>query len=553
MRRPGGRFRWGGGCGGVCALLAAAAGLPADRARAEAPSAGSRPAEVVAGLRGAYYAGEGFERLLLERLAPALDIAGNFPVPAAHLQRFSARWTGSLRVGAAGEHTFFGAAKDGQRLWIDERLLIDAWGRRGSSRAHAALSLAAGPHRLRYEFFAVGDGAAVQLAWSGPGFEKRVVDEGSVSAAPWAGMERARPMLVFATVGHSNMDGLAHRPCEGPFERCWVWRGGRWVPPPRDLGPTPHVLRHLAGAFGQYEFGAVKVVVRSGSIYRDFAVGRRGYLTLVRTLRSLPGRCRLAGVVFMVGWVDARNKDRAAIARFGDDYAAMIAGVRRELGRADLPFLVSELEHGRPPIGSPLTDWQGVFDAIRALPQRVPHVYLVPSLKDRALYQDDHHYTREGNDEWSRRVVAAARQAGVVDRAARRAPAAVVVRAPADGNPGGQIARVRARLIRISRMRSPKELLPYRDALAVAEYEVAAVPAGRAPAGRIIVALRSVRDGAATEAAGFKPGQVHVLSLAAWEAQGDGIKAMSMDDDILAADRPLYVALDARPPGPDEP
>jgi hypothetical protein len=308
----------------------------------------------------------------------------------------------------------------------------------------------------------------------------------------------------------------------------------------------PHLLKALAAAYPGYEFGVLKYIRRSGSISRDFAPGRSAYAGLLEACRSLPPETRLAGVVSMLGWVDARDP-ADAIARFGDGYAGLIAALRRDLGRPDLEFLVSELEYGRPPIARRLTDWQAVFDAIRALPKRLPGVYLVPSLREPAFYQDDHHYTHDGHAEWARRAVKIIREAGLVPRAAARPPGRVAGPPTTHRDlPKGKIAEARARLLRASAMRPPEKLAPYNHCLVTAEYEVLRQASGAPLAKRIVVVQWSIRERRKTAAFGFRPGQVHNLSLAWWDPSDPVVKGEPMDDDILSAE-PMYFALACTP------
>jgi hypothetical protein len=77
---------------------------------------------------------------------------------------FSARWTRTAGFDAA-TYRFHVSVDDGARLWVDERLVIDAW-RDGAARELTAdLPMVAGQHSLKLEYYEHGDSARVRLWW----------------------------------------------------------------------------------------------------------------------------------------------------------------------------------------------------------------------------------------------------------------------------------------------------------------------------------------------------------------------------------------------------
>ncbi|MBC7460157.1 MAG: hypothetical protein H7287_02210 [Thermoleophilia bacterium] len=100
------------------------------------------------------------------------DAAVNFdwgrqpPVPELPADGFSVRWAGSLEAPTTDVYTFTVQASDGVRLWLDQRLLVDEWGRRGDGTHTATVSLGAGKHyALRLEYANASGDAGVHLRW----------------------------------------------------------------------------------------------------------------------------------------------------------------------------------------------------------------------------------------------------------------------------------------------------------------------------------------------------------------------------------------------------
>ncbi len=76
----------------------------------------------------------------------------------------SARWMGYFRPRVAGEHLIFvqGPGENGgYRLYLDDKLVIDNWDRAKALMSQVELPLAAGVHKIRFEYF-------VHWSWGGP-------------------------------------------------------------------------------------------------------------------------------------------------------------------------------------------------------------------------------------------------------------------------------------------------------------------------------------------------------------------------------------------------
>jgi beta-glucosidase len=111
--------------------------------------------------RGAGLWGEYFNNndLTGEPVCSRLDPTVNFfwgrepPAPGVTVRQYSIRWSGFLRVEAAGPHEFFSRCRNGHyRICIDGEPIIDTWERERNGMHRAELSLAAGRHAVSVEW-----------------------------------------------------------------------------------------------------------------------------------------------------------------------------------------------------------------------------------------------------------------------------------------------------------------------------------------------------------------------------------------------------------------
>src|SRR5262249_38776178 len=82
-------------------------------------------------------------------------------VPA---DNFSARWTRTGNFGA-GLYRFSVTGDDGVRLYVDGQLKIDAWVMQAPTTYMADVSLTAGNHEIKLEYFENAGGALAFLSW----------------------------------------------------------------------------------------------------------------------------------------------------------------------------------------------------------------------------------------------------------------------------------------------------------------------------------------------------------------------------------------------------
>src|SRR6185369_14837904 len=79
---------------------------------------------------------------------------------------YSVRWTGTISVPATGVRRIGVEGNDGYRLYLDGKLVVDDWAKRGYGANLATVDLAAGSmHQLRIEFYESAGNARVKLVW----------------------------------------------------------------------------------------------------------------------------------------------------------------------------------------------------------------------------------------------------------------------------------------------------------------------------------------------------------------------------------------------------
>jgi hypothetical protein len=130
-------------------------------------NAGSCQAVGVGSFTGNYYNGQNFNTLVLTRNDPAINFnwAGGSPAAGVTVEDFSVRWVGNF-VFSGGSHTFTMRSDDGIRLYIDDVLVQDSWYPRGSTTDVRVVTMTAGTHNIRFEYFEVVGLAEASLTWT---------------------------------------------------------------------------------------------------------------------------------------------------------------------------------------------------------------------------------------------------------------------------------------------------------------------------------------------------------------------------------------------------
>lgn len=86
------------------------------------------------------------------------------PDPSLPADRFSARWTRSLSFDQ-GNYRFNAIVAGGVRIYVDDKLVLDAWDVGPARQVSANVVLGKGPHNLRVEYHKDKDPAQIEVWW----------------------------------------------------------------------------------------------------------------------------------------------------------------------------------------------------------------------------------------------------------------------------------------------------------------------------------------------------------------------------------------------------
>jgi hypothetical protein len=112
------------------------------------------------------------------RYDPTIDFdwGQSAPLPDMNSNGFSVRWLGTLVVSNTEHYTFHTVTDDGVRLWINKRLVIDAWKDEFLNLAASPIILVGGQtNELRMEMYDARDRAVARLFWSSPTTPRGIV------------------------------------------------------------------------------------------------------------------------------------------------------------------------------------------------------------------------------------------------------------------------------------------------------------------------------------------------------------------------------------------
>jgi hypothetical protein len=106
---------------------------------------------------------------VLARTDGAVGFNWGWGSPATEVNRddFSVRWSGDFSF-ESGRYHFITTTDDGVRLYVDDRLVIDAWRPMRGSRT-GYVTLAAGSHAVRVEYFERNQAAMARVNWQRTG------------------------------------------------------------------------------------------------------------------------------------------------------------------------------------------------------------------------------------------------------------------------------------------------------------------------------------------------------------------------------------------------
>ena len=400
--------------------------------------------------------------------------------------------------------------------------------------------------------------------------------------------------VVFLMIGHCNMMGQALYPEQGSHPRAWAFdlnqRPPRWVPakPRNDVNqlgaPTLPFLQALATAYPDYYFGVINNASSAAYVQANYRRGRRNYAQIVNVARNLKPYVTLGGVVTMLGYMEAENGRQTRA--FGDQFIAMTQEMRADLDEPDLPFFITQFEVGASKKGP---GWMAITNTIDQIPQHIPNTAVIPTVN--FIYDSDHHPSYQSFKLWAARAVSAVGALSAAQQAEEKADKAEPEKTDATPpksdppfetqTPPVQLPRVaqtqpiivprnnanhvaanaakstvtappiitaevEAVLLKTSSTPDPRQILPYKEGVACAYYEVKQVLNGHLDSRQVLVMQMVIAKGQLLPMANLKVGATYRLKLGTWSSVPH-VHTYPMFDDIMDFESPIYYVHSAEP------
>jgi uncharacterized repeat protein (TIGR03806 family) len=102
----------------------------------------------------------------------------NSPDPTISTDNFVVRWTGCVQPQFNDTYTFYISSDDGERLWVNNQLLIDQWADHGATEFSGSIALKAQQlYNIRMEYYEHGGNASASLSWGSPSTTKSIIPQ----------------------------------------------------------------------------------------------------------------------------------------------------------------------------------------------------------------------------------------------------------------------------------------------------------------------------------------------------------------------------------------
>ncbi|HYE05099.1 MAG TPA: RICIN domain-containing protein [Planctomycetota bacterium] len=154
--------------------------------RGQATVSAARTVTVVAdggrgtGLSASYFDAIDLSGAPITRVDHGIDFTWGGGSPDARIaaDTFSARWQGEIEARFSEIYTITTVSDDGIRVWIDDRLVIDAWNDHAPRSDRGTVALRAGARvAIRVEYYENGGGAVARLLWASASQPEQIVPE----------------------------------------------------------------------------------------------------------------------------------------------------------------------------------------------------------------------------------------------------------------------------------------------------------------------------------------------------------------------------------------
>jgi hypothetical protein len=241
------------------------------------------------GLLGNYFNGINLTGPAGTRVDPTINFAPDWGSKPAGTSvtaddNYSVRWTGFVQTSTAGSWTFYTRSNDGVRLWIDNVLVINNWTNHTVVENAATISLTAGWHTIRLEYFQQGGVAVISLSFRGPEQVKTIIPQAKLRTTfPTAGVAGLNTLFT-ATVtdnSESRIPSFFVSRMQGTTPLTRHWRD------PSELSVRSQVT--------PYQSSAMATPIRSRQSLADELFGASDLTRLIGPFRTskLPGATSL--------------------------------------------------------------------------------------------------------------------------------------------------------------------------------------------------------------------------------------------------------------------
>ncbi|MBU6294697.1 MAG: hypothetical protein KJS91_08425, partial [Planctomycetes bacterium] len=114
---------------------------------------------------------------------------GGSPGAQIYSDGFSARWEGFILPQFSETYTFITETDDGVRLWVDGKLVVNAWWDMGPTRISGTIALTANkPVPIKMEYYENGGGAVARLSWASNSLAEQIVPSNRLFASVGASL-----------------------------------------------------------------------------------------------------------------------------------------------------------------------------------------------------------------------------------------------------------------------------------------------------------------------------------------------------------------------------
>lgn len=154
--------------------------VPGDSAAATGTTPAIVPPGATAQLKYDYFEGDWSNLPDFGTLQPLQSgVINNFLLSVSGtVNKYGVRYTGQVNIEVAGAYTFYVKSNDGSRLSVAGQVAVNNDGRHGAIEKQGNVTLQPGLLPLQLDYFQNGGSEALQVFWSGPGFDKQLIPDG---------------------------------------------------------------------------------------------------------------------------------------------------------------------------------------------------------------------------------------------------------------------------------------------------------------------------------------------------------------------------------------